>query len=208
MNVFLDLDGTLTNPYLGATRSIAYALEKLDLPVPDLDTLGWVIGPAMVDSLAKLGVPDPELAMALYRERYADVGLLENEVYDGIPEMLQGLGAAGATLFLATAKTNIYARRITAHFGLSQYLSHQFGPELDGTRSNKGHLLEYALAETGIDPQSAVMVGDRIHDFRAARHVGMKAVAVSWGFGNPDEYKLADAICEHPQDLPDIVASL
>ena len=208
MDVFLDLDGTLTDPKLGITRSVAHALKELRLPVPPADDLTWVIGPALLDSFSRLGAPDPDRALAIYRRRYTDVGLFENSVYAGIPEAMQALWTSGIAMHLATANPHQYARRITAHFGLSRYLSHEFGPELDGTRNDKSELLAHALEEIGIKAGRAVMVGDRIHDFNAARQVGMRSIGVSWGYGSAQELSKADAICSAPADLPAVISKV
>ncbi len=207
-HVFLDLDGTLTDPKEGITRSVIFALERMGLKAPEADALDWVIGPALVESFARLGVGDVQAALGHYRARYGDVGLYENAPYEGIGAVLAGLRAAGHVLCLATAKPHVYARRITGRFGLDTHLAHQFGPELDGTRNDKGVLLAHALEVTGADPRRAVMVGDRHHDIDAARAVGMKALAVSWGYGNAEEWARADAICHSPRDLAGAVAAL
>lgn len=205
--VFLDLDGTLTDPKPGITKSFIYALKKLGLPAPAPDDLEWVIGPALLDSFAELQVADPQVAVDLYRERYTDVGLFENRVYDGIPALMSGLKSAGYSLCLATAKPHAYARKITAHFGLAQYLDHEFGPELDGTRNNKADLLAYALDLTGSEAQNSIMIGDRHHDIDAARAVGMQAIGVTWGYGADAELAAADAVCHRPADLAGMIQS-
>src|SRR6187549_1761704 len=84
--IYFDLDGTLADPKPGITRSIQYALGKLDWPIPPADELTWCIGPPLRGSMKKLLGSD-ELAdrgVALYRERFSDIGLFENEVYPGI----------------------------------------------------------------------------------------------------------------------------
>lgn len=206
--VFLDLDGTLTDPKPGITRSIVHALVEMGYDAPDPDSLTWAIGPALVDSFARLGVAEPEVALGHYRARYTDVGLFENRVYDGIPEALIQLRDDGFRLFIATAKPHAYARRITAHFGLAQYFEAEFGPELDGTRNDKGALLAHARAVLGLGDGHAVMVGDRMHDHRAARATGMAALAVRWGYGDDSEHALADSICDTPHALADAVRAL
>lgn len=206
--VFLDLDGTLTDPKPGITKSFIYALEKLGMSTPAPDDLEWVIGPALLDSFAKLGVDDPQHAVDLYRERYTKDGLFENRVYDGILELLSSLERAEYTMCIATAKPHAYARKITAHFGLAQYLTHEFGPELDGTRNNKGELLAYALNLTGYDAKNAIMIGDRHHDIDAAKDVGMKSIGVTWGYGPIDELAQADALCATPAELKTCIAKL
>ncbi len=205
--VFLDLDGTLTDAGPGIVASVIHALEALGVAPPAPESLGWVVGPALVDSFARLGVPDTTAALRLYRERYTTVGLFENSVYPGIPDALTALGAR-YRLCLATAKPHAYATRITAHFGLARHMAHEFGPELDGTRNDKGELLAYALDRLGLEAANCVMVGDRHHDIDAAKAVGMASVAVSWGYGLPGEHAGADGICTDPAGLADAVASV
>jgi hypothetical protein len=70
--ICFDLDGTLTDPKLGITRSIQYALSKLDRPPLPEDELMWCIGPPLRASLKKLLGSDnlAVRALSLYRERY------------------------------------------------------------------------------------------------------------------------------------------
>lgn len=206
--LFLDLDGTLSDPKEGTTRSIAHAMQKLGLPVPDPDSLDWAIGPPLYDSFARLGAPDPVEAVRFYRERYATVGLLENRIYDGIPEALAGLGAAGHKMCLATSKPEKFARRITAHFGLDVYLAEQAGASLDQSRNSKVDVLQHALALMGAAPETSVMVGDTKFDIEAANLLGLRSVGVMWGFGGAQDLQAATALCGHPNDLPGVLAQL
>ncbi|MBD3679167.1 MAG: HAD hydrolase-like protein [Rhodobacteraceae bacterium] len=206
--VFLDLDGTLTDSKPGIIGSVRHAMEMVGEPVPHPDAIDWVIGPPLLDSFRKLGVPDPDLALSHYRDRYTTTGLLENRVYDGVPEVLVALREAGHGLCVATAKPHAYARRITAHFDLARHFDHEFGPELDGTRGHKADLLAHALEVTGVDPARSVMIGDRHHDIDAARAVGMAAIGVRWGYGDAAELAHADAHCDTPAEIPSAVARL
>lgn len=206
--IFLDLDGTLTDPAEGIIGSLLYALEKMGQPRPDPAGLGWVIGPPLRDSFETLGVPDPEAAVAAYRERFATEGLFENRVYEGIPEAMHTLRAAGHSLALATSKPQIFARRITDHFGLAPMLSVQAGATLDGRLSSKTDILAHAIADTGADPALSVMVGDRSYDIDAARALGVASIGVRWGYGTGAELSAADAICDTPADLPQAVETL
>ncbi len=193
--VFFDLDGTLTDPRTGITRSIQYALDKLDHPVPTEPELLWCIGPPLRASFATLLGRDDlaDAAVALYRERFADIGLFENAVYPGVADLLSTLCGTGRRLFVATSKPAIYAERIIAHFGLGAHFESVFGSELDGTRADKTELLGYALQITGADAQRAVMIGDRRHDMIGARNHGMTAIGVLYGFGTEAELREAGA---------------
>jgi phosphoglycolate phosphatase len=203
--IYFDLDGTLTDPKPGITRSIQYALERLGQHVPGEDELTWCIGPPLHASLKKLTGTDElaDRALLLYRERFSDVGLFENEAYGGIEETLSTLSATGARMFVATSKPAVYANRIVDHFGLRRYFEVVFGSELDGTRVDKGDLLRYALETAKVDPLSAVMVGDRSHDVVGARKNGMTAIGVLYGYGSETELRDAGAhhVCAAHPDL-------
>ncbi|OKO76398.1 HAD family hydrolase [Bradyrhizobium sp. AS23.2] len=212
VTIYFDLDGTLTNPKPGITRSIQYALERLGVAVPSEDELVWCIGPPLHASLEKLtGRAElADRALVLYRERFSDVGLFENEAYSGINDTLSSIAATRQRMFVATSKPAVYANRIIDHFGLRPYFERVFGSELDGTRVDKRDLLRYALDEANVDPRSAIMIGDRSHDVVGARTNGMTAIGVLYGYGSESELMEAGAhhICAaHPELLGHCVAS-
>lgn len=208
--VFLDLDGTMTNAGPGITKSIAYALEKMGQTPPPLNDLEKYIGPALQETFPQLGVTDVDTALGFYRERYTDVGLFENSVYDGVYKMMDDLIAQGFRLAMATAKPLVYASRITDHFDLAPRMTEQFGSELGGWLTNKKDLLAHALTETGADPNASFMLGDRSHDAIGARHNGITPIGALWGFGSYNELNEARcaAICAAPSEVPKIVESL
>ena len=196
--IFFDLDGTLTDPKPGITRSIQYALQRLDHPaIPTEDELTWCIGPPLRASFVRLlgGDHSADRAVSLYRERFSDVGLYENGVYDGIGDVLTKLRTSGHRLFVATSKPHVFAERIIDHFGLRHHFERVFGSELDGTRVDKSHLLEYALRVVSVDPSKTLMIGDRSHDMIGAKNNGMKGIVVRYGYGSRDE--LLDAGAHH-----------
>ena len=204
--IYFDLDGTLTNPKPGITRSIQYALQKLDHPtMPTEDELTWCIGPPLRASFVRLlgAETSADLAVSYYRERFSDVGLYENGVYDGIGDVLTSLRASGHRLFVATSKPHVFAERIIDHFGLRNHFERVFGSELDGTRVDKSHLLEYALKEASVDPAKTLMIGDRSHDMIGAKNNGMKGIGVLYGYGSRDELLQAGAqhVCRSPAEI-------
>lgn len=209
--LFFDLDGTLTDPKPGITRSIQYALQKLDLPVPSQDELTWCIGPPLRDSFVTLlgGDSQADLAVTLYRERFGDVGLYENAVYPDIEHVLGALKQSHGRLFVATSKARVFAERIIEHFRLGSYFEHVFGAELDGTRVHKSDLLAYALENTGVHPSQALMIGDRSHDIIGAKNNGMAAIGVLYGYGSREELIDAGAshVCATPRAVLDHIQS-
>lgn len=194
-HLFIDLDGTLTDPAPGITRCIQHALQGLSAPVPEADELLWCIGPPLRESFVAMpGVGEAlaDRAVALYRERFADVGLLENEAFAGIHDVLEHL-ASSRTLFVASSKPLVYVRRILEAFDLRRYFHDVFGAELDGTRSDKRELLAHALRMTGAAPEDAMMIGDREHDVIGGHSQGMHTAGVLYGYGSETELRRAGA---------------
>lgn len=206
-HIFFDLDGTLTDPYEGITKCILYALDELGFPHPSDDYLHSCIGPPLYDTFPEMvGQDVTPMAIDLYRERFADVGWRENVPYEGISDMLEQLASAGHRLFVATSKPHVHATKIVNHFGMGHCIGKVYGCELDGTRSNKADLLEFAIAENpGNIPRT--MVGDREHDLLGAIANNMRPVGVSWGYGSIPELTRAgaDVIAASPSDLPALI---
>ncbi len=206
LTLLFDLDGTLTDSRPGIISGIQHALGVMGLPVPPEHSLLRFIGPPTHDAFRELlSSSDPELnarAIGIYRERYAKQGLYENSVYPGVAEGLAALREAGATLFVATSKPQVFARQIIDHFGLAQYFVTVYGSELSGERSNKGDLIAHVLTQEGLT-NDAWMIGDRLHDIRGAKLNGLRSAGVLWGYGSRDELSEAgaDATFANMQEL-------
>jgi phosphoglycolate phosphatase len=205
--LFFDLDGTLTDPREGITRCIQYGLEQIGRPFPPQEELVKYIGPPLRWTFPDLlGTDEPELvdaAIRHYRRRYADIGLFENVIYDGIPEVLSALHGDGFQLYVVTSKPTIYAERIVCHFGLAPYFAATFGPELNGRFDDKGELIAHILSERNLKPQQTVMIGDRASDIAAGKTNGTGTLAVTYGFGSLEELTAAgpDMICPSPAEI-------
>lgn len=204
--IFFDLDGTLSDPFEGVARSIAFAFEGLGLDVPADDELRALIGPPLQVSL-RLRFGDDEVLIGeivrRFRARYGDTGMFENAVYPGVPEMLAVLGRAAA-LFVCTSKPHAYAVPILRRFGLDGAFAGVYGSELDGTRIHKPELLAHALAAERLAGVADVaLLGDRALDVVAARANGIAAWGAAWGYGTTAELEAAgpDRVFHAPHDV-------
>lgn len=209
--LLFDLDGTLTDPFVGITRSIQHAMTTLGRAAPAADDLRWCIGPPLQVSFPKLLETDDhalaEEAVRLYRERYSDVGKFENSLIEGIPEALASLAGEDHLMFVATSKLSTYAVEIVEHFGLKQYFKALYGSGLDGTHAGKAELIAHILESELLNPSLCTMIGDRSHDIVGANANNMRSIGVLWGYGDRQELENAgaDLIAERPQELPQLV---
>jgi phosphoglycolate phosphatase len=197
MQLFFDLDGTLTDSRPGILASMRHALTILGMEVPADEALSRLIGPPTHEAFRELlGSGDPAYiasTIAIYRERYAKLGLFESSLYPGIEAGLNVLCAAGIPLFVVTSKPHVYADTIIDHFGLRRYFQRVYGSELNGERSKKGELIAHALSSESISPSNTWMLGDRRHDILGAKQNGLRSAGVLWGYGSAEELSEAGA---------------
>lgn len=195
--ILFDMDGTLTDSSSGIINSIVYALKKYNISVENTDKLQKFLGPPLHESFRDFYGFDEEKSMQavmFYREYFSTRGLLENTVYDGIPELLKALQEKGKRLIVATSKPQEFTDRIMDNFNLTKYFEFVAGSNMDGTRSKKAEVIEYALHSCKVtDKSKAVMIGDRMHDVLGAKSVGIDSIGVEYGYGDYEELSAAGA---------------
>lgn len=212
--ILMDLDGTLTNPKLGITKSIQYALKECHIIEPDLEALCKYIGPPLWSSFKEyngFNEAQTEEAVAKYREYFSEIGIYENEKYEGIDLLLAKLKKEEKILILATSKPEVYAKKIMEYFKLESYFTDICGSTLDSSRCTKEDVIRYALEKNKItDYSSVLMVGDRLHDIEGAKKVGISSIGVLYGFGSREEHENygADRIAATVEELYEIIMSM
>lgn len=195
--VLFDLDGTLTDPYEGISKCLIYALEKKGFPL-HADYRKF-IGPPLTYSFENFcGMTREQSldAVRVYRERFSTIGLYENKVYDGIPELLAFLKNKGVTLAVATSKPTCFSQKILDKFDLAKYFNLLVGSELNGDRIQKSEVVAECLKRLNVsqsDLPFAYMVGDRKFDILGARDNGLKSIGVGYGYAQGDELKESGA---------------
>ena len=205
--VFFDLDGTLTDPGIGITNSVAYALKKWNIEVAERSELYRFIGPPLEESFRKyygFSQEDALKAVDYYREYFSVTGIFENKIFEGTEKLLADVKASGRKVVLATSKPQEFAEIILKHFHIDQYFDYVAGATMDGTRSKKSDVILYALDLCGIEDRSqVVMVGDREHDIHGAGHAGLDSIGVLCGYGDRQELETAGAthIVENIEDV-------
>ncbi|AIQ58535.1 HAD family hydrolase [Paenibacillus borealis] len=209
-HILFDLDGTLTDPKEGITKCVEYALNKLDIGVEHPDLLIPYIGPPLYDSFIQIQGLTPEAALQgveFYRERYRTLGMFENSVIPGIPELLEDLRNKGFSLYVATSKPTVFAEEILRHYKLDGFFKFTAGSNLDGTRSKKREVIRHVLDENGIPAAQALMIGDREHDIIGAKACGVPSIGVLFGYGSEEELAAAgaDYIAKTVGEVGDII---
>lgn len=210
-SILFDLDGTLTDPKEGITKCVEHALNQFGIEVEHPDVLIPYIGPPLFDSFIEIQgfTADNALkAVEFYRERFRTVGMFENRVIPGIPELLEELRTVGYNLYVATSKPTVFAEEILKFYGLDGYFKHTVGSNLDGTRSRKQEVIRYVLDHNAISAENALMIGDREHDIIGAKGCGVTSIGVTFGYGSEAElvHAGADYIAHEVREVGKIIS--
>jgi HAD hydrolase, family IA, variant 1 len=190
--VLFDLDGTLTDPFLGITRSVAYSLKSFGIEVDDLETLKPFIGPPLDVSFREYYHMDEAQswkAVEKYREYFSKKGLFENKVYEGMEDFLQSLLNMDMKLYVCTSKPEVFAKEILDHFSLIPYFTGIYGATLDGSLKNKGDVIAHCIKQEQLNIQDCMMVGDRQHDIVGAHQNQIPCIGVLYGYGSLEEFQ-------------------
>lgn len=195
--LLFDLDGTVTDPKVGITTCVQQALRWFAIEEPDLNQLESFIGPPLLDSFMEfyhLSEEQAKKAIEIYRKRFSEVGLYENEIYPGMKELLAMLKAEGKILAVASSKPTVFVKKILKYFEIDCYFDVVKGSNLDGTNTKKEEVIQSVLDSLDLHScDEVMMIGDRKFDVMGAHKLGMKVVAVSYGYGSVEELQEAGA---------------
>ena len=189
-NILFDLDGTLTDSKPGIVKGVQYALRCCGIDEPDLDKLTSFVGPPLYKSFMSYldcSEEDAKEVVECYREYYAETGLYENALYEGIDVLLYNLREKGYKIILASSKPRIFVKRVLSFFRIMRYFDIVEGSELDGKNTDKAELIAHILEKWNLKAEECVMIGDRMHDIQGAKANGMDSIAVGYGYGTQDE---------------------
>ncbi|MGD6849239.1 HAD family hydrolase [Rossellomorea aquimaris] len=209
--ILFDLDGTLSDPKEGITKSVQYALEKMGMVETDFDKLKRFIGPPLQVSFAEYYNFDEEhtqRAIDFYRDRFKETGMFENKLYSNIPLLLKSLKEQQYTLVVATSKPTVFSKQILKYFNIDQYFDLIVGSNLDGTRTSKTDIIQYILDKYKDHQQDDfIMIGDRKHDIIGAKNTGIDSIGVTYGYGSFEEISQSKPtyIVKNVEQLKDIL---
>jgi phosphoglycolate phosphatase len=183
-------------------------MAEIARPLSPQTDLDWCIGPPLHGNFATLLQSDDaaeiDTAVAHYRTRYSAGGLLEADLYPGIPAMLAVLKEQNFQLILATSKPTVFARQILAHFELDRFFDAVYGSELDGRNAAKTDLIHLILQQEKLSALQTMMVGDREHDMIGAKANDVWAGGVLYGYGRQHDLLTAgaDTLFPSPDSIP------
>ena len=205
-NIIFDLDGTISKSAPGILNAFEYALEKMGKTY-SRDDLYKYIGPPLRDSFVKeLGEELADKGVDYYRQYYFKKGIFETEIYDGIKDLMENLNSKGYKIFLATSKGEESSEKILDYFGILDYFSYVSGSE--NNKNTKKKVIDHLLKGNNLKSSESIMIGDRSYDIEAANNLEIKTIAITYGYGNKEEFEKASFIANSPYEIINIIEKL
>ena len=209
-NILFDLDGTLTDPYLGITNAVKYSLQKFNITENNEKTLRSLIGPPLETSFMEFyqfDINKTKTAIGYYREYYSEKGIYENKLYPGVDVLLAKIRNNNKTPILATSKPTAFAFKILRYFNIDNYFFDVVGSNFNGTMVEKDEIIKFITEKHNLKKEKTIMIGDRKYDITGAHKNNIHSISVTYGYGSREELKQSRPtyFCDNVPDILEII---
>lgn len=196
--VIFDVDGTLVDSQNIIVEAQRRTFAAHGLPAPDRRASLSVVGLSLQEAFAALvGADGPAASMAahykgLFHDLRADPSLVE-PLFPGAAESVARLSARADTMLgIATGKSRRGVRHLFERMDWARAFATVQTAD-DHPSKPAPDMILAALAETGVAPRDACMIGDTTFDMAMAKAAGVRAIGVSWGYHSVDALRAAGA---------------
>ena len=188
-NVIFDLDGTVIDSSECIYKVYSALFREMKIPMPDGRSRRRLIGPPVETTLSGYINTDPSPYGKRFREIYSTVDLKStNRLYEGIPELLEGLTEDGYRLFIATSKAENFAVKILTYLNVNDYFTAIYGSRYELDRTSKSRVLQAVIDDYGLNKEECILIGDTKFDYVGATEVGVRTGVVTYGFGEKEDF--------------------
>lgn len=181
-----DMDGTVLDTLQDLADSANFVLQKHGMPQRTTDEVRSFVGGGMAKLISRVvpeGTDEAEKNAVLadfkayYGQHCADL----TKPYDGIPEMLAALRAAGVKTAVISNKGDPAVQALAKRYfdGMFDFV---LGERSDILRKPAPDMIYFALKQMEAAKEEAVYIGDSDVDIITADNAGLPAIGVTWGF--------------------------
>lgn len=215
--VIFDLDGTLIDSRLDLVHAVNAALRHIRRPeLPD-DIISSYVGdgaPILIkralgseagdESLVKKGL---EYFLSYYREHKLDHTTVYRGITDALAAIQRSQNGAPRKMAVLTNKPVNPSRAIIEALGMTRYFAQVYGGNSFRTKKPDPEGAMRVLAEIGVGPENAAIVGDSHVDVRTGRNAGLYTVGVTYGFApHTLNTEPPDVLVDNPEELKAVFA--
>ena len=211
--VVFDVDGTLVDSQEHIVAAMTRAFAAVDLVLPSRADLLSIIGLSLPQAMERLA---PQAAASLHEAMVIAYKAAHNGIdarhasplYPGAREVLELLRERDDLLLgIATGKSRRGLTGLLAAHGLTElFVTTQVADD----HPSKPHpaMLLAAVAQAGVAPQDAVIIGDTSFDMDMGRAAGTRRLGVSWGYHPIAALTAAEGLIDRFDDVPQALAGL
>lgn len=214
--VIFDCDGTLVDSQSTIISAMRRAFQGLGLPNPSDEAIRRVVGLSLHESMMRLlpngSGEDHDGLVDRYRSAFFELRSVpdfEEPLYPGVEAVLDHIDAAGMLAGVATGKSMRGLKATLTHHGIHDRFVTLQTADLNPGKPHPA-MVQRAIADAGVEPQNAMVVGDTTYDMEMARAAGVCAIGVSWGYHPADELHDAGAhaVIDRFEELAETLSSL
>lgn len=196
--IIFDFDGTIANSFDYVAGFLAAEAGLSPFTQEQKQDLR---GRSMIGMARHLGYSWWRMPGLFYKGRKRMHDVIKNlEPFAGMPEVIEKLHAEGHELFLVSTNSVRNMRKFLHHHHLHTYFLEMYGGV---GMFSKAPALRRLLKEQKLETQQAIYIGDELRDIEAAQSIGLRVIAVTWGFAQPSHLK-----AEHPNAVVESPAKL
>lgn len=187
-----DVDGTLADSQAEIVAAMGAAFASENLTPPDRAEILSIVGLSLDHAMARLapglGTTRHDVLVDAYKHAYFEQRR-DNGASPLYPGALAALEEMAGDPFLlmgvATGKSKRGLDALIEAHGLERFFVTRQVADFHPSKPHPA-MLEAALAEAGVAPARAAMIGDTSFDMEMARAAGCAAIGVSWGYHPPE----------------------
>ncbi len=190
--VVFDFDGTLADTFPVFRDVFDEVIDRFALRRPDAQDVAMLRGQTSAEILRWLGVPPLRLPAIM---RHARMRMAERahelSLFPGMDAIVRGVAARGLHVAVVSSNAERTVRTVLRASLCAEVHAFRCGVSVFGKAARVRGLMRRAR----VTPQHTVVVGDEERDIAAARAVGARAVAVTWGYAAAEALREADVVC-------------
>lgn len=203
--IIFDFDGTIANTF---DYAVAFLNREAGHTPLSKDRKAALHGLSMSRIARQLDIPWRRMPGLFFKGRREMSPAMKNiEPFDGMPDVLRELQAGHHKLFILSTNTTRNINKFLRRHGLERRFVHVYGGV---GMFGKAPALRRLLREQHIETRKAIYVGDELRDVQAARSLGLRVIAVAWGFARSTDLKAQGAagLAKKPADIARLIKKL
>lgn len=204
--IIFDFDGTLADSFDIFVEALQEA-TRMQTPMTDAEILK-LRGLSTRGVIKELGIKKWQLPLFIYRGKKG-IAHRANRVhlFDDINDQVRQLYDSGYSLYIVSSNNRATIEKVLNEAQIADCFVDIVA---NAGIFSKAKKLTHLMKKYDIAPERSVYAGDESRDIEAATSIGMKSVAVGWGYSTPESLvsMKPDGYAKSPKMLAETIVSV